>query len=127
LLSISDAVSTKTFSKYNGVRPLPEDLQNECVKWFALLSEGEKKQMTLFLTRDAAKKFPGQEIESLTKDELYWLPCYGKFVTKILGNHSLFTAVGGTIGNLCPIKSTGAYGLHNLLMDPSQKWPTILE
>ena len=69
------SVSTKTFSKYNGVRPLPEDLQNECVKWFALLSEGEKKQMTLFLTRDAAKKFPGQEIESLTKDELYWLPC----------------------------------------------------
>ncbi len=46
-------------------------------------------------------------IESLSKEQLYQLPCYGKFLSKTNGDHSLYVAIGGCRGAFSHIKMTG--------------------
>ncbi len=114
-----ESLSRNILSKYDGKRELPNDLQAECGNWFASVPNVIKKSLskvkaaqpyTLFFARDAVVIFPGRNIDTLTKDELYQLPCDGKFLSKIVGDHSLRAAIGGDSISLSHIKTTSALG-----------------
>jgi hypothetical protein len=86
-----ECISKDMHSNFDGRRNLPDDLLGECLKWFESVPGNFKQSITrpnpahphtLFLVEDAKRIFPDNDIKSLTKVQLYNLPCYRKFLSK---------------------------------------------
>ena len=64
---------------------------------------------TLFIIEDLEKMYPGQDVGSLSNEEIYLLPCCGKFKCKF-GKNSIHEAiVGGKFNEFSKVKRIGIY------------------